>query len=377
MGLDFFSGTGSDTRRSTCCDPTRTRIRHRDASCTHRTRGTGSRAQAGVNDDLLLAFGAVLGHSATEAEHQVEGRLLLDVVVGEGAAVLELLAREDETLLIGGDALLVLDLRLDHVDGVRRLHLKGDGLARESLDEDLPPPPNPVRLGPRICGHTREASARGSAAAQNADQRAWQAHRAPPPGPTGRAIHCGGWRRCVAADARHNLSRAARPVGSCAIPGQYAARPAGPPRDGPTGRAAYAPAAVAPRDGLHTARELRRNRRDARRGGCVGRHASPPPSTVRWSVYLHTVATLCFKKVSLPLFLPSFPAKILKKGTRRLPPQRNPCEGEGRSELAEGVRGAGGDGGDHLHHARDRRHVGRRQALQLRRPCRRQGSEIR
>jgi len=42
---------------------------------------------------------------ATEAEHQVQGRLLLDVVVGEGAAILELLARKNEALLVGGDAL--------------------------------------------------------------------------------------------------------------------------------------------------------------------------------------------------------------------------------------------------------------------------------
>ena len=33
--------------------------------------------------------------------------------------------------------LLVLDLGLDVVDGVGRLHLKGDSLAREGLDEDL------------------------------------------------------------------------------------------------------------------------------------------------------------------------------------------------------------------------------------------------
>ena len=33
--------------------------------------------------------------------------------------------------------LLVLNLGLDIVDGVRRLHLEGDGLAREGLDEDL------------------------------------------------------------------------------------------------------------------------------------------------------------------------------------------------------------------------------------------------
>ncbi len=44
--------------------------------------------------------------------------LLLDVVVGEGAAVLQLLAGEDEALLIGRDAFLVLDLCFDGVDGV-------------------------------------------------------------------------------------------------------------------------------------------------------------------------------------------------------------------------------------------------------------------
>jgi hypothetical protein len=146
LGLDFFSGTGSDTRRSTCCDPTRTRsqamrcVLQAGRTAPHPRHGKQG-AGRGYNVDLLLAFWAFLGHATTEAEHQVEGRLLLDVVVGEGASVLELLAREDEALLVGGDALLVLDLRLDHVDGVRGLHLKSDGLARESLDEDLPPPP--------------------------------------------------------------------------------------------------------------------------------------------------------------------------------------------------------------------------------------------
>ena len=67
----------------------------------------------------------------------MEGGLLLDVVVGEGAAVLELLASKDQALLVGGDALLVLDLGLDIVDGVGRLHLEGDGLPREGLDENL------------------------------------------------------------------------------------------------------------------------------------------------------------------------------------------------------------------------------------------------
>merc|ERR1712127_856047 len=67
----------------------------------------------------------------------MEGGLLLDVVIGKSAAVLELLASEDESLLIGRDALLVLDLGLDVVDGVRGLDLKGDGLAGKGLNEDL------------------------------------------------------------------------------------------------------------------------------------------------------------------------------------------------------------------------------------------------
>jgi len=83
--------------------------------------------------DLLLALLA----TTTQAQHQVEGGLLLDVVVGQGAAVLELLSGEDQALLVGGDALLVLDLGLDIVDGVGRLHLEGDSLAREGLHEDL------------------------------------------------------------------------------------------------------------------------------------------------------------------------------------------------------------------------------------------------
>ena len=45
-----------------------------------------------------------LNDTAAETQHEVKGGLLLDVVVREGAAVLELLAREDETLLVRGDA---------------------------------------------------------------------------------------------------------------------------------------------------------------------------------------------------------------------------------------------------------------------------------
>ena len=48
----------------------------------------------------------------------MESGLLLDVVVREGSAVFELLSGEDESLLIGWDTFLVLDLGLDVFDGV-------------------------------------------------------------------------------------------------------------------------------------------------------------------------------------------------------------------------------------------------------------------
>ena len=72
-----------------------------------------------------------LNDTTTQAQHQVERGLLLDVVIRQRAAILELLTREDQTLLIRRDSLLVLDLRLHIVDGVRRLHLQGDGLTRD------------------------------------------------------------------------------------------------------------------------------------------------------------------------------------------------------------------------------------------------------
>ena len=78
-----------------------------------------------------------LDDASPEPEDQVKGGLLLDVVVGEGPAILELLAGEDEPLLVRGDALLILDLGLDILDGVRGLNLEGDGLAGEGLHEDL------------------------------------------------------------------------------------------------------------------------------------------------------------------------------------------------------------------------------------------------
>ena len=59
----------------------------------------------------------------------MQRRVLLDIVVAQSAAVLEMFAGEDQTLLTWRDALLVLDLRLHGVDGVAGLDRECDGLA--------------------------------------------------------------------------------------------------------------------------------------------------------------------------------------------------------------------------------------------------------
>ena len=85
-------------------------------------------ASQGLDEDL---------HATAQTKDKVEGALLLDVVIVEGAAILKLLASEDQALLVRGDALLVLDLGLDILDVIRGLDLEGNGLAGEGLDEDL------------------------------------------------------------------------------------------------------------------------------------------------------------------------------------------------------------------------------------------------
>ena len=75
--------------------------------------------------------------ASSESEHEMKRRVLLHIVVGEGATVFQLLPGKDQTLLIGRDAFLVLDLGLDNVNRVGRFDLECDGLSRESFDKDL------------------------------------------------------------------------------------------------------------------------------------------------------------------------------------------------------------------------------------------------
>ena len=69
--------------------------------------------------------------TSAQTEHQVHGRLLLNVVVREGATILKLLSSENQTLLIWGDSLLVLNLSLHVLDRIGGLDVESNSLSCE------------------------------------------------------------------------------------------------------------------------------------------------------------------------------------------------------------------------------------------------------
>ena len=75
--------------------------------------------------------------ATTEAQHEVKGRLLLDVVVTQGSAILELFASEDQPLLVWWDSFFILNLGLHILNGVAWFNLEGDGFAGQSFHKDL------------------------------------------------------------------------------------------------------------------------------------------------------------------------------------------------------------------------------------------------
>merc|ERR1712227_353015 len=85
-------------------------------------------ASQGLDEDL---------HTSSQSENQMKSAFLLDVIVGEGSSIFKLLSGKDQSLLVWGNAFLVLDLGLDVLNGVRWFNLKSDGLASQSLHEDL------------------------------------------------------------------------------------------------------------------------------------------------------------------------------------------------------------------------------------------------
>jgi len=85
---------------------------------------------------VISLFLALLSTTA-KTKHQVKSGLLLNVVVAEGATILKLFTGKDQSLLVRGNSLLVLDLGLDIVNSIRGFNLESYGFAREGLYEDL------------------------------------------------------------------------------------------------------------------------------------------------------------------------------------------------------------------------------------------------
>ena len=74
--------------------------------------------------------------TTSKTKNKMESGLLLNVVIAQCPAVLKLFAGENESLLVWGDSFLILDLRFHVVNRVGSLHIKGDGLTSQGLDED-------------------------------------------------------------------------------------------------------------------------------------------------------------------------------------------------------------------------------------------------
>ena len=56
--------------------------------------------------------------TTTLAEQDMDGRVILDVIVPQGASVLQQLAGKHDALLYGASVVLLIDLQLDNADSI-------------------------------------------------------------------------------------------------------------------------------------------------------------------------------------------------------------------------------------------------------------------
>ena len=84
--------------------------------------------------------------TAAQAQHQVERRFLLDVVIGERAAVLELLTSENQTLLVRREAYLRAHERITSVS--HHLHIYKRTSKRTTQNQQRPISPVDRREAP-------------------------------------------------------------------------------------------------------------------------------------------------------------------------------------------------------------------------------------
>jgi len=67
----------------------------------------------------------------------MQRRFFLDVVIREGTSILELFTSKNQSLLIGWNSFLVLNLLLHIIDGVAWLNIKSDSFTSKSFNKNL------------------------------------------------------------------------------------------------------------------------------------------------------------------------------------------------------------------------------------------------
>jgi len=70
-------------------------------------------------------------------KNQVDGRVLLNVIVGNGITIFQLLSCINQVLVVGRNTFLVVDLVLDAFDRVFGLYFKRNRLSSQGLDKEL------------------------------------------------------------------------------------------------------------------------------------------------------------------------------------------------------------------------------------------------
>jgi hypothetical protein len=67
--------------------------------------------------------------TTAKAEHQMDGRVAPNIIVGQGAVAFQLRAGKDEALLSWATSILLIDFHLDVIDGIRALDIKSDWIS--------------------------------------------------------------------------------------------------------------------------------------------------------------------------------------------------------------------------------------------------------
>ena len=76
-------------------------------------------------------------HTSAKSKNQVESRFFLDVIVRESTSVFQLLSSENQSLLIGGNSFLILNLLFHSLDSIRGFNFESDCFSSQSFHEDL------------------------------------------------------------------------------------------------------------------------------------------------------------------------------------------------------------------------------------------------